>query len=48
MSEEREEAERENKRIDMRQHADKLIQGFEKLNESDAKRSYMGTTPKCS
>lgn len=39
MSEEREEAERENKRIDMRQHADKLIQGFEKLNESDAKRA---------
>lgn len=39
MSEEREEAEKENKRIDMRQHADKLIQGFEKLNESDAKRA---------
>ena len=39
MSEEREEAEKENKRIDMRQHADKLIQGFEKLNGSDAKRA---------
>lgn len=39
MSEEREEAEKENKRIDMKQHADKLIQGFEKLNESDAKRA---------
>jgi hypothetical protein len=39
MSEEREEAEKQNKRIDMRQHADKLIQGFEKLNESDAKRA---------
>mgnify|MGYP002746250255 CR=1 FL=1 len=39
MSEEREEAEKQNKCIDMRQHADKLIQGFEKLNESDAKRA---------
>lgn len=39
MSEEREEAEKQNKCIDMRQHADKLIQGFEKLNGSDAKRA---------
>ena len=32
-------AEDESKRADMKQHADKLIQGFEKLEESHAKRA---------
>lgn len=35
----RKRAEDESKRFDMKQHADKLIQGFEKLNESHAKRA---------
>ena len=39
MNEKRKKTEKENKRIDMRQHADKLIQGFEKLNESNTKRA---------
>jgi len=32
-------AEEESRRADMKQHADKLIQGFEKLEESHAKRA---------
>lgn len=39
MSEAKEKAKKEAARIDMKQHANKLIQGFEKLNESDAKRA---------
>jgi hypothetical protein len=35
----RERAENESKRADVKQHADKLIQGFEKLEESHAKRA---------
>ena len=35
----RKRAEEESKRADMKQHADKLIQGFEKLDESHAKRA---------
>ncbi len=35
----RQRAEDESKRADMKQHADKLIQGFEKLQESHAKRA---------
>ncbi|MDR1868658.1 MAG: hypothetical protein LBQ82_01585, partial [Treponema sp.] len=31
-------AEDESKRADMKQHADKIIQGFEKLEESHAER----------
>src|SRR5258706_10650192 len=33
------EARKKSARADMKQHADKLIQGFEKLNESHAKRA---------
>ena len=39
MSEAKEKAKKEAARIDMKQHANKLIQGFEKLDESDAKRA---------
>lgn len=39
MSEAKEKAKKEATRIDMKQHANKLIQGFEKLDESDAKRA---------
>ena len=35
----RERAEKEAKRADMKQHADKLIQGFEKLEDSHSKRA---------
>ena len=35
----RQRAEDEAKRADMKQHADKLIQGFEKLEERHAKRA---------
>lgn len=35
----KERAEEESRRADMKQHADKLIQGFEKLEESHAKRA---------
>lgn len=35
----RKRAEEESKRADMKQHADKLIQGFEKLDENHAKRA---------
>lgn len=36
---EREEAEKRSKHNDMKQHADKLIQGFQKLSDSHAKRA---------
>lgn len=39
MSEAKEKAKKEAARIDMKQHANKLIQGFEKLDESHAKRA---------
>lgn len=39
MSEAKEKAKKEAARIDMKQHANKLIQGFEKLDQSDAKRA---------
>ncbi|ATA87003.1 hypothetical protein CGC50_07455 [Capnocytophaga gingivalis] len=39
MSEAKEKAKKEAARIDMKQHANKLIQGFEKLDGTDAKRA---------